>query len=153
MAKKTIEFMGMKLDLSGTKQKVNYERKHGSPMKEIFRMMSMYGVMESMQNGEDMSNLDFSRMDMMSLDFMSNLLHAGAQKFNANVSLDVMYDLIDLYLEDKTIFDLMGVTMELLEQAGYLNFGNDEEQEAQEEAPKPKRATRKPKETKVEDAQ
>lgn len=146
MAKKTVDFMGMKLDLSGTKQKVNYERKHGSPMKEIFRMMSMYGLMESMQQGQDIANIDFSRMDMMSLDFMSNLLHAGAQKFNANVSLDTMYDLIDLYLEDNTIFDLMGVTMELLEQAGYLNFGNEEEQV---EEVKPKRA-RKPK---VEDAQ
>lgn len=126
MAKKQpIEFMGMKLDLSGTKQKVNYERKHGSPMKEIFRMMSMYGAMESMQGG-DMTNVDFSRMDMMSLDFMVNLLHAGAQKFNANVSLDTMFDLIDLYLEDKTIFDLMSVTMELLQQAGYLNFGDDD---------------------------
>ena len=148
--KQPIEFMGMKLDLSGTKQKVNYERKYGSPMKEIFRLMSMYGAMESMQNG-DMANVDFNRMDMMSLDFMSNILHAGAQKFNANVSLDVMYDFIDLYLEDKTIFDLMSVVMELLQQAGYLDFGNDEE-EAQEEAPKPKR-TKKPKETKVEDAQ
>ena len=134
MAKKThVEFMGMKLDLSKTKNKVQYERKYGSPMKEVFKLMKMYELIEVMQNGGDMSKVDFEKLDLMSLDFMANLIHASAQRFNANVNMDIIYDMIDIYLEEKTIFDLMGVAMEILEQAGYLNFGEEEQAQPQED--------------------
>ena len=124
MAKKEfIEFMGLKLDLSKTKNKVQYERKYGSPMKEVFKLMSLFDL----SNGAE--DVDYTKLDMMNLDFMANLLHAGAQRFNANVSMDVMYDMIDLYLDTNTLFDLMGVCIQLLEQAGYLNFGQEEETE------------------------
>ena len=124
MAKKEfIEFMGMKLDLSKTKNKVQYERKFGSPMKEVFKLMSLIDL----ANGAE--DVDYTKLDMMNLDFMANLLHAGAQRLNANVSMDVIYDMIDLYLDTNTLFDLMGVCIQLLEQAGYLNFGQEEETE------------------------
>ena len=124
MAKKEfVEFMGMKLDLSKTKNKVQYERKYGSPMKEVFKLMSL----SDLANGAE--DVDYTKLDMMNLDFMANLLHAGAQRLNANVSIDVMYDMIDLYLDTNTLFDLMGVCIQLLEQAGYLNFGQEEETE------------------------
>ena len=124
MAKKEfVEFMGLKLDLSKTKNKVQYERKYGSPMKEVFKLMSLFDL----SNGAE--DVDYTKLDMMNLDFMANLLHAGAQRLNANVSIDVMYDMIDLYLDTNTLFDLMGVCIQLLEQAGYLNFGQEEETE------------------------
>lgn len=124
--KQFVEFMGLKLDLSKTKNKVHYERKFGSPMKEVFKLMSMVEVIEAIQE-ENTENIDYEKIDMMSLDFMVNLIHASAQRFNANVNIDVIYDLVDLYLEQNTVFDLMSVTMEILEQAGYLNFDNEEE--------------------------
>lgn len=124
--KQFVEFMGLKLDLSKTKNKVQYERKFGSPMKEVFKLMSMVEVIEAIQE-ENTENIDYEKIDMMSLDFMVNLIHASAQRFNANVNIDVIYDLVDLYLEQNTVFDLMSVTMEILEQAGYLNFDNEEE--------------------------
>ena len=128
MSKKThVEFMGMKLDLSKTRNKVQYERKYGSPMKEIFKLMKMYELIEAMQTGGDLSKVDFENLDLMSIDFMANLIHASAQRFNANINMDIIYDMIDIYLEDKTIFDLMSVAMEILEQAGYLNFGEEEQ--------------------------
>lgn len=123
--KQFVEFMGLKLDLSKTKNKVHYERKFGSPMKEVFKLMSMVEVIEAIQSENE--NVDYEKIDMMSLDFMVNLIHASAQRFNANVNIDVIYDLVDLYLEQNTVFDLMTVTMEILEQAGYLNFDNEEE--------------------------
>ena len=124
MAKKEfVEFMGMKLDLSKTKNKVQYERKFGSPMKEVFKLMSLFDLADGAED------VDYTKLDMMNLDFMANLLHAGAQRLNANVSMDVMYDMIDLYLDNHTLFDLMGVCIQLLEQAGYLNFGQEEETE------------------------
>lgn len=123
--KQFVEFMGLKLDLSKTKNKVHYERKFGSPMKEVFKLMSMVEVIEAIQSENE--NVDYEKIDMMSLDFMVNLIHASAQRFNANVNIDVIYDLVDLYLEQNTVFDLMSVTMEILEQAGYLNFDNEEE--------------------------
>ena len=124
MAKKEfVEFMGLKLDLSKTKNKVSYERKYGSPMKEVFKLMSLFDL----SNGAE--DVDYTKLDMMNLDFMANLLHAGAQRLNANVSMDVMYDMIDLYLDTNTLFDLMSVCIQLLEQAGYLNFGQEEETE------------------------
>lgn len=124
--KQFVEFMGLKLDLSKTKNKVHYERKFGSPMKEVFKLMSMFEAMEAIQEGNT-EDIDYEKIDMMSLDFMVNLIHASAQRFNANVNIDVIYDLVDLYLEQNTVFDLMSVTMEILEQAGYLNFDNEEE--------------------------
>lgn len=126
MAKEIIEFMGLKLDLSKTKNKVQYERKFGSPLKEVFKMMSMVEAIEAINGGEDVTEIDFSKFDMISLDFMVNLIHAAAQRFNANVNIDVVYDLVDIYLEDKNIFDLMTVAMEILEQAGYLDFGEQD---------------------------
>lgn len=120
--KEFIEFMGLKLDLSKTKHKVQYERKFGSPMKEVFKLMSMADIFEAVESGNT-EEIDYEKIDMMNLDFMVNFIHASAQRFNANVSLDVIYDLIDIYLADKTVFDLMGVVMEVLEQSGYLDFG------------------------------
>lgn len=129
MAKKEfVEFMGMKLDLSKTKNKVQYERKYGSPMKEVFKLMSL----SDLANGAE--DVDYTKLDMMNLDFMANLLHAGAQRLNANVPMDVMYDMIDLFLDNHTLFDLMGVCIQLLEQAGYLNFGQEETEEETKEA-------------------
>lgn len=119
-----VEFMGLKLTMK-TREKANYERKHGSPMKEIFKLIQMAEVMEKM-NEEDVTEIDFSNFDMMSLDFMANIIHASAQRLNANISLDVVYDLIDVYLEEKTIFDLVGVVVELLAHIGYLNFNSEE---------------------------
>lgn len=119
-----VEFMGLKLTMK-TREKANYERKHGSPMKEIFKLIQMADVMEKM-NEENVTEIDFSNFDMMSLDFMANIIHASAQRLNANISLDVVYDLIDVYLEEKTIFDLVGVVVELLAHVGYLNFNSEE---------------------------
>ena len=119
-----VEFMGLKLTMK-TRQKAEYERKFGSPMKEIFKLIQMVEVMDKLQT-EDISDVDFSNFDMMDLDFMANLIHASAQRLNANVSLDVVYDLIDLFLEDKTVFDLMGVVVEVLVHVGYLNFNVEE---------------------------
>lgn len=119
-----VEFMGLKLTMK-TREKANYERKHGSPMKEIFKLIQMAEVMEKM-NEEEVTEIDFSNFDMMSLDFMANIIHASAQRLNANISLDVVYDLIDVYLEEKTIFDLVGVVVELLAHVGYLNFNSEE---------------------------
>lgn len=86
----------------------------------------MIEAIEAINGGENMTEIDFSKFDMISLDFMVNLIHASAQRFNANVNIDVVYDLVDIYLEDKTVFDLMSVSIEILEQAGYLDFGEQE---------------------------
>lgn len=117
-----IEFVGLKLDMK-TKEKAQFERKNGSPMKEIFKLMSVMEIMESMQ--QNISEVDFDKFDMMSLDFMANLIHASAQRLNAGTTLDVVYDLMDVYLTDHTVFDLMGVCVELLANVGYLNFGEE----------------------------
>ena len=117
-----IEFVGLKLDMK-TKEKAQFERKNGSPMKEIFKLMSVMDIMETMQ--ENISEVDFDKFDMMSLDFMANLIHASAQRLNAGTTLDVVYDLMDVYLTDHTVFDLMGVCVELLANVGYLNFGEE----------------------------
>lgn len=117
-----IEFVGLKLDMK-TKEKAQFERKNGSPMKEIFKLMSVMEIMESMQ--QNISEVDFDKFDMMSLDFMANLIHASAQRLNAGTTLDVVYDLMDVYLVDHTVFDLMGVCVELLANVGYLNFGEE----------------------------
>lgn len=119
-----VEFMSLKLTMK-TREKANYERKYGSPMKEIFKLIQMAEVMERMTE-EDVTEIDFSNFDMMSLDFMANLIHASAQRLNANVSLDVVYDLLDIYLETNTVFDLIGVVVELLAHVGYLNFNSEE---------------------------
>lgn len=117
-----VEFMGLKLDMK-TREKAQFERKYGSPMKEIFKLMSMMEVFEAQEQGKDLSEINFEKFDMMSLDFMANIIHASSQRLNAGTTLDVVYDLLDIYLEENTVFDLMGVVVELLVNVGYLNFG------------------------------
>lgn len=117
-----IEFMGLKLDMK-TREKAQFERKYGSPMKEIFKLMSMMEVFEAQEQGKDLSEINFEKFDMMSLDFMANIIHASSQRLNAGTTLDVVFDLLDIYLEENTVFDLMGVVVELLVNVGYLNFG------------------------------
>lgn len=117
-----IDFMGLKLDMK-TREKAQFERKYGSPMKEIFKLMSMMEVFEAQEQGKDLSEINFEKFDMMSLDFMANIIHASSQRLNAGTTLDVVFDLLDIYLEENTVFDLMGVVVELLVNVGYLNFG------------------------------
>ena len=117
-----VEFMGLKLDMK-TREKAQFERKYGSPMKEIFKLMSMMEVFEAQEQGKDLSEINFEKFDMMSLDFMANIIHASSQRLNAGTTLDVVFDLLDIYLEENTVFDLMGVVVELLVNVGYLNFG------------------------------
>lgn len=117
-----VEFMGLKLDMK-TREKAQFERVYGSPMKEIFKLMSMMEVFEAQEQGKDLSEINFEKFDMMSLDFMANIIHASSQRLNAGTTLDVVFDLLDIYLEENTVFDLMGVVVELLVNVGYLNFG------------------------------
>lgn len=117
-----IDFMGLKLDMK-TREKAQFERKYGSPMKEIFKLMSMMEVFDAQEQGKDLSEINFEKFDMMSLDFMANIIHASSQRLNAGTTLDVVFDLLDIYLEENTVFDLMGVVVELLVNVGYLNFG------------------------------
>lgn len=117
-----VEFMGLKLDMK-TREKAQFERVYGSPMKEIFKLMSMMEVFDAQEQGKDLSEINFEKFDMMSLDFMANIIHASSQRLNAGTTLDVVFDLLDIYLEENTVFDLMGVVVELLVNVGYLNFG------------------------------
>ena len=62
--KEFIEFMGLKLDLSKTKHKVQYERKFGSPMKEVFKLMSMADVFEAVEAGNT-EEIDYEKREKL----------------------------------------------------------------------------------------
>ena len=111
---KTVEFMNLTLTLSGTKEKMALEKALGcSPLNHILPMMSGANA-----EGE----MDFSKMQIPSLPFMVTVLHASAQKLNANVSMDKMMDLVDAYLEgeDASVFGLFAIIMEVLMTGKYL---------------------------------
>lgn len=114
-----VEWMGLKLNLKGTREKVAYEKKHGSPLKEVFKLMSMLDVVEKLDTHED---VDFDKLEIPSLEFMANLIHASAQKLNNGTTMEVVFDLMDIYLEEHSIFDLVAVVVEVLVHANYLNF-------------------------------
>lgn len=119
-----VEWMGLKLNLKGTREKVAYEKKYGSPLKEVFKLMSMLDVVEKLDTHED---VDFDKLEIPSLEFMANLIHAAAQKLNSGTTMEVVFDLMDIYLEEHSIFDLVAVVVEVLVHANYLNF--DEQQQ------------------------
>ena len=106
--------MNLNLTLASTKEKIALEKAlGGSPLNEILPMMGGANA-----DGE----IDFSKMQIPSLPFMLTVLHASAQKLNANVSMDKMMDLVDVYLEgeDASVFGLFEVVMEVLMTGKYL---------------------------------
>ena len=110
---KTVEFMNLTLTLAGTKEKMALEKALGcSPLNHILPMMA----------GATEGEMDFSKMQIPSLPFMLTVLHASAQKLNANVSMDKMMDLVDVYLEgeDASVFGLFAIVMEVLQTGKYL---------------------------------
>lgn len=110
---KTVEFMNLTLTLAGTKEKMALEKALGcSPLNHILPMMA----------GATEGEMDFSKMQIPSLPFMIQILHASAQKLNAGVTMDKMMDLVDVYLEgeDASVFGLFAIVMEVLQTGKYL---------------------------------
>ena len=110
---KTVEFMNLTLTLAGTKEKIALEKALGcSPLNHILPMMA----------GATEGDMDFSKMQIPSLPFMIQVLHASSQKLNHGVTMDKMMDLVDVYLEqeDASVFGLFAIVMEVLMTGKYL---------------------------------
>ena len=112
---RTVDFMGLNLTLMGTKEKVQLEKTLGcSPLNLLFGMVGGATTEEE---------LDFAKMQIPTLPVMVTILHASAQKLNANVSVDKMFDLIDLWLEqdeENSVISLFSVVMGVLQTGKYL---------------------------------
>ncbi len=127
---RTVDFMGLNLTLMGTKEKVQLEKTLGcSPLNLLFGMVGGATTEEEldfakMQGGATTEEeLDFAKMQIPTLPVMVTILHASAQKLNANVSVDKMFDLIDLWLEqdeENSVISLFSVVMEVLQTGKYL---------------------------------
>lgn len=111
---KTVEFQGLKLTLTSTKEKMALEKAlGGSPLNHVLPMMSGANA-----EGE----MDFSKMQIPSLPFMVTVLHTSAQKLNHGITVEKIYDLVDAYLEqeDASVFGLFSIIMEVLMTGKYL---------------------------------
>lgn len=110
---KTVEFQGLKLTLTSTKEKMALEKAlGGSPLNHVLPMMA----------GATEGDMDFSKMQIPSLPFMVTVLHASAQKLNHGITVEKIYDLVDGYLEgeDASVFGLFAIVMEVLMTGKYL---------------------------------
>lgn len=110
-----VEFQGLNLTLAGTKEKVALEKVlGGSPLNMLLPMMAVMG--------EDENDVDFSKMQIPSLNFMVTILHASAQKLNAGVTMDKMMELVDVYLdgEEMGVLALFPVIIDVLATGKYL---------------------------------
>ena len=108
---KSIEFMGMTLVLD-TKAKIQLEEKiGGSPLKHLF------GVMGGAMNEEEMNLEDFN---LPPLKVMVLTIHAGAQKLQHGMTVDVVMEKVDEFLEEKSVMDLFTVFVDLLKVGRYL---------------------------------
>ena len=111
---KTVEFQGLNLTLAGTKEKIQLEKTlGGSPLNVILPMVG------GMTDGE---LVDMAKMQIPSLPFMITVIHASAQKLNHGVTMEKIYDLVDVYLdgEDASVFGLFAIVMEVLQTGKYL---------------------------------
>lgn len=110
---KTVEFQGLNLTLAGTKEKIQLEKAlGGSPLNVILPMVG------GMADGE----VDMAKMQIPSLPFMITIIHTSAQKLNHGVTMDKIYDLVDVYLEgeEASVFGLFEVVMSVLQTGKYL---------------------------------
>ena len=108
--KKTIEFMGMTLVLD-TKAKILLEEKiGGSPLKHLF------GAMGGMNEEE----MDLTKFELPPLKVMVLTIHASAQKLQHGVTVDVVMEKVDEFLEEKSVMELFTVFIELLKVGRYL---------------------------------
>lgn len=62
---------------------------------------------------------------------MVPIIHACLEKYNHSISLDETYDLVDTYLEENTLEDLMEILILTFEHSGFLKQGSVEEVEKQ----------------------
>lgn len=53
------------------------------------------------------------------------LLHYSLQTFHHGISLEKTYDLIDKYLEDKTIWELVPVLLDVFKECGFVEKDAD----------------------------
>ena len=110
---KTVKFMGLDLTLASTKSKIALEDKIGSPLQYLFGMMG--GAMDD-------EDIDVTKMQIPPLKVMVLTIHASAQKLNANVSVEKVFDLVDAYLEqdENSVISLFTIFIELLQTGKYL---------------------------------
>ena len=64
------------------------------------------------------------------LEGMSDVLHYSLQKFHHGISLKDVDDILDAYLEENTMNDLMEVVMNVYKVSGIIS--NDEDEEAED---------------------
>lgn len=108
---KTIEFAGMTLVLD-TKAKIQLEEKiGGSPLKHLF------GAMGGAMNEEEMNLEDFN---LPPLKVMVLTIHASAQKLQHGMTVDVVMEKVDEFLEEKSVMELFTVFVDLLKVGRYL---------------------------------
>lgn len=110
---KTVKFMGLDLTLASTKSKIALEDKIGSPLQYLFNMMG---------GAIDEDDMDVTKMQIPPLKVMVLTIHASAQKLNANVSVEKVFDLVDAYLEkdENSVISLFTIFVELLQTGKYL---------------------------------
>ena len=110
---KTVKFMGLDLTLASTKSKIALEDKIGSPLQYLFNMMG---------GAIDEDDMDVTKMQIPPLKVMVLTVHASAQKLNANVSVEKVFDLVDAYLEqdENSVISLFTIFIELLQTGKYL---------------------------------
>ena len=110
---KTVKFMGLDLTLASTKSKIALEDKIGSPLQYLFNMMG---------GAIDEDDMDVTKMQIPPLKVMVLTVHASAQKLNANVSVEKVFDLVDAYLEqdENSVISLFTIFVELLQTGKYL---------------------------------
>lgn len=54
------------------------------------------------------------------------LLHQSMQSFQHGISLEKTYDLIDTYLEDNTLWDIIPVILDLFKACGFIQRDTEE---------------------------
>ena len=133
---KTVKFMGLDLTLASTKSKIALEDKIGSPLQYLFGMMG---------GAIDDEDIDVTKMQIPPLKVMVLTIHASAQKLNANVPVEKVFDLVDAYLEkdENSVISLFTIFVELLQTGKYLPEDVKVEQ-VEEEVVEVKPAAKKP---------
>lgn len=65
------------------------------------------------------------------LEGMADVLHYSLQKFHHGISLKDVFDILDEYLEEKDMNDLMGEIMEVYKVSGVISDDEEENKEAE----------------------
>lgn len=109
------------IEISNKEYKLCLPMRHTIQLEKKLKTNPLNKLME-MSSGEN---------KLPDFEFIAYVLHYALQRYQANIDLDTTYDLIDLYLEENDMAQLIEVVVKVFEVSGFFKIPETATEEAE----------------------